>query len=142
MAASNPVMFVVLFPLLYLLSQFMRRAMWACSRAHEMMLESKSPIFSQISLVRQSLFSIRSYDLVDYFRKRFEKLSILCSLRFFSHYSIIQWLHFRNDMTGLLFICINIAAVIVMAPYLDKSMIALSLSLTTTVIINLVWTMY
>jgi len=45
-------------------------------------------------------------------------------------------------MAGLVFICVNVFATIALQDWLDRRMIALSLSLTTTIIINLVWTMY
>lgn len=45
-------------------------------------------------------------------------------------------------MAGLVFICVNIIITIAMVDFLEAKLMALSLSLTTTVIINMVWTMY
>ena len=139
---SNPIMIAIVIPMIYCLILFSKKAVGPSRKANREMLASKAPIFSQISLVRGNLFSIRAFGLTSYFKEKFEQLAVANSLSFYSHYSIIQWLHFRNDMAGLVFICVNVFATIALQDWLDRRMIALSLSLTTTIIINLVWTMY
>jgi ABC-type multidrug transport system fused ATPase/permease subunit len=144
MTVGNPLMVVMLPPVIIMLILFGKRAVGPSQKAQALMLESKAPIFSQIALVRQNLFSIRAYGLTRYFQDRFETLATTNSIKFYSHYSIIQWLHFRNDLVGVGFISVNVLLIVALVhtDFLDRKLMAMSLSLTTTVIINLVWTMY
>jgi len=59
-----------------------------------------------------------------------------------AHFGITFWMHFRCDLVGAFYISCNLIVAMAARNELDKSTLAVGLSLTITLIINLVWVLF
>ena len=106
------------------------------------MLSSKTPIFSHLSLVSTGLYSVRAFNLVDSFKERFQNYTTQSTKYYLAHFGITFWMHFRCDLVGAFYIACNLIIAMAARDTLDRTTLAVGLSLTITLIINLVWVLF
>lgn len=106
------------------------------------MLSSKTPIFGHLSLVSTGLYSIRAFNLIDSFRDRFNAYATQSTKYYLAHFSITQWMHYRCDLIGMGFVTCNMILSMAAKDTLDPLILAVGLSLTITVVINLLWALF
>ena len=142
MIIGNPFLAVIAIPVVIGLIIILKKGVGPSRQSHRLMLSSKTPIFSHLSLISNGLYSIRAFNLIDTFKEKFQKYTTQSTKYYLAHFGITFWMHFRCDLVGAFYISCNLIVAMAARNELDKSTLAVGLSLTITLIINLVWVLF
>ena len=73
MIIGNPFLAIIAIPVVIGLIIVLKKGVPPLQKCHRLMLASKTPIFSHLSLISNGLYSVRAFNLIDAFKERFQK---------------------------------------------------------------------
>lgn len=141
MVVGNPWLCIIVIPVIFGVVIVMKAGVAPTRQAQRLMLSSKTPIFSHLSLISSGLYSIRAFNLIDNFRDRFKTYATQTTKYYLAHFGITQWMQFRLDLIGGGFVASNIILSMAAKDTLEPTTLAVGLSLTITLVINFLWVM-
>lgn len=136
---GNPFLAILFLPLLVAFVLLYRKIIEANQEFHVMYVNTKGPIFTLITTAFSGLFSLRAYNLQNYFRKTFERAVAVNGESFFAFQSIERWYQIRNELIALIFTTVNVYLAVALKGILDPTTLALGISVVLTVSLYLAW---
>jgi ABC-type multidrug transport system fused ATPase/permease subunit len=88
MIIGNYWLCLVIIPAVILLVIITRAGIKPARQAHRLILSSKAPIFSHLSLITTGLYSVRGFGMIEMFKKRFYELAETTNRFYSAHFAI------------------------------------------------------
>jgi ABC-type multidrug transport system fused ATPase/permease subunit len=139
MMIGNPFLVILILPLALVLLRIYRIAIKSTQFFHVKYISTKAPIFTLITTTFAGLFSVRAYNLQQYFEELFVHEVNVNGEAFFAGNSIDGWVNFRWEMATLVFITVNVYLAVALRFYLDRQTLVLGLSVVLTNALYLSW---
>jgi ATP-binding cassette subfamily C (CFTR/MRP) protein 4 len=141
MMIGNPFLVILFVPLALMLVWIYRSSINSNQFFHVKYISSKAPIFTLINTTFAGLFSVRAYDLQEYFKRLFVHEVDINGEAYFAFNGIDRWMHLRSEMATLVFITVNVYLAVALRSYLDSPTLVLGLSVVLTLSLYLQWAM-
>jgi ABC-type multidrug transport system fused ATPase/permease subunit len=134
---GNPFMTILLLPFVGVLAYIYRSSIVATQYHQSKYLNSKGPIFTQITTTFNSLFSLRAYRLQSYFKTLMTRTLSVNNQAYFAYHASSRIMQFATEITGNLYLIISIFLTVALRSYFPRTTLALGLAAIMSIMIFL-----
>lgn len=141
MMIGNPFITIAFLPAVGFLIYIYRTCVDPIQYHNSKYLATKGPCFSLITTSFCNLFSIRAYKLKPYFDRLMTQALSANNQAYFAYNSAARVMQYATDVTGNVYVIINIFLAVGLRDLLDRTTLTLSLSAMLSIVLSLNWTL-